>query len=406
MKILVTMPVGEVRESFLPLQVRERLESVAEVEYNTMERNFTPEELKERLRGKDIALTGWGTGLFDETVLEGNDTLRLIAHTGGSVTPVMSDEAYERGIRVISGNEMYAESVAESVIAYALASLRRIPEFIDRTRSGDWYHAGEVWEGLLDQTVGVIGFGMTSRHLFRMGKAFRLKFPCFPPDGSARRQCPPYCGIPWGSRRSTMTCRMDRNFAPLTNVMTWMDQRAAAEADELCAAIGTEELYRASGWKPDHGDRRVRTVMNFLVDTANLEDIRFCNTYFPVIGVTTNPTLIAREKVADPVAHILAIREIIGPDKQLHVQLTETGFEEMLEEAGAVVAAAGKNTFLKVPVSPVGLQVTAALSEQGIGVTETAILSVGQAVLAARAGARYAADPASIGRIQRCALQP
>lgn len=176
MKILVTMPVGEVRESFLPLQVRERLESVAEVEYNTMERNFTPEELKERLRGKDIALTGWGTGLFDETVLEGNDTLRLIAHTGGSVTPVMSDEAYERGIRVISGNEMYAESVAESVIAYALASLRRIPEFIDRTRSGDWYHAGEVWEGLLDQTVGVIGFGMTSRHLFRMGKAFRLKF--------------------------------------------------------------------------------------------------------------------------------------------------------------------------------------------------------------------------------------
>lgn len=170
------MPVGEVRESFLPLQVRERLESVAEVEYNAMERNFTPEELKERLRGKDIALTGWGTGLFDETVLEGNDTLRLIAHTGGSVTPVMSDEAYERGIRVISGNEMYAESVAESVIAYALASLRRIPEFIDRTRSGDWYHAGEMWEGLLDQTVGIIGFGMTSRHLFRMGKAFRLKF--------------------------------------------------------------------------------------------------------------------------------------------------------------------------------------------------------------------------------------
>ena len=176
MKILVTMPVGEVRESFLPLQVRERLESVAEVEYNAMERNFTPEELKERLRGKDIALTGWGTGLFDETVLEGNDTLRLIAHTGGSVTPVMSDEAYERGIRVISGNEMYAESVAESVIAYALASLRRIPEFIDRTRSGDWYHAGEMWKGLLDQTVGIIGFGMTSRHLFRMGKAFRLKF--------------------------------------------------------------------------------------------------------------------------------------------------------------------------------------------------------------------------------------
>ncbi len=176
MKILVTMPKGIIRDSFVPQSVRNRLEQIADVDYNTMERNFTPGELKDRLRGVDVALTGWGTTLFDETVLSGNDSLRLIAHTGGSVTPVMSDAAYDRGIRVISGNDLYAESVAESVIAYALAALRRIPEYLDRTRSGGWYRAGEVWEGLLDQTVGVIGFGMTSRHLFRMGKAFRLKF--------------------------------------------------------------------------------------------------------------------------------------------------------------------------------------------------------------------------------------
>lgn len=176
MKILVTMPVGVIRESFVPKQVRERLESLAEVEYNTLNRNFTPEELKVHLHGVDVALTGWGTTLFDAEVLSGADRLKLIAHTGGSVTPVMSDEAYDRGIRVISGNEMYAESVAESVIAYALTALRKIPDYLNRTENGGWYEAGEVWEGLLDQTVGVIGFGMTSRHLFRMGKAFRLKF--------------------------------------------------------------------------------------------------------------------------------------------------------------------------------------------------------------------------------------
>ena len=126
MKILVTAPQGVIRESFIPQQVRSRLESIAEVEYNTMDRNFTPEELRDRLHGVDVALTGWGTTLFDEAVLAGADRLKLIAHTGGSVTPVMSDEAYDRGIRVISGNEMYAESVAESVIAYALTALRRI----------------------------------------------------------------------------------------------------------------------------------------------------------------------------------------------------------------------------------------------------------------------------------------
>lgn len=128
MKILVTAPEGVIRESFLPSAVRERLESVAQVDYNTMTRNFTPDELRERLRGVDVALTGWGTTLFDGNVLQGADRLKLIAHTGGSVTPVMSDEAYDRGIRVISGNELYAESVAESVLAYALAALRRIPD--------------------------------------------------------------------------------------------------------------------------------------------------------------------------------------------------------------------------------------------------------------------------------------
>ena len=128
--------------------------------------------------------------------------------------------------------------------------------------------------------------------------------------------------------------------------------------------------------------------MNFLMDTANLDSIRYGVEYFPVIGVTTNPTLITREEVPDPAAHIAAIREIIGPDRQLHVQLTETEEEQMLAEAEAIVALTGKNTYLKVPVSPLGLRVTRARSEQGYGVTETAILSVGQAVLAARAGAR------------------
>ena len=154
MKLLVTAPQGVIRESFLPKQVRDRLESVAEVEYNTLSRNWTPEELRDRLHGVDVALTGWGTTLFDETVLAGADRLRLIAHTGGSVTPVMSDAAYDRGIRVISGNEMYAESVAESVIAYALTALRKIPDYLERTRK----------RGGLGRTAGSDGRNHRLRH--------------------------------------------------------------------------------------------------------------------------------------------------------------------------------------------------------------------------------------------------
>lgn len=82
MKIFVTMPDDEIRESFIPESVRKRLDSIAEVEYNTTKQQLNSAELREKLRGMDAVITGWGTGMLDKSVLEGNDTLKLIAHTG------------------------------------------------------------------------------------------------------------------------------------------------------------------------------------------------------------------------------------------------------------------------------------------------------------------------------------
>ena len=130
--------------------------------------------------------------------------------------------------------------------------------------------------------------------------------------------------------------------------------------------------------------------MKLYIDTANLDAIREGMKYYPLIGVTTNPTLLSREG-GDPVETLKAIRAIIGPDRQLHVQVTETEADKMIEEAKAIVALLGENTFIKVPVGEVGLQVTAALAALGIGVTETAIFTAGQALLAARAGASFVA---------------
>jgi len=130
--------------------------------------------------------------------------------------------------------------------------------------------------------------------------------------------------------------------------------------------------------------------MKLYIDTANLDAIREGMKYYPLIGVTTNPTLLSREG-GDPVETLKAIRAIIGPDRQLHVQVTETDADKMIEEAKAIVALLGENTFIKVPVGEVGLQVTAALAALGIGVTETAIFTAGQALLAARAGASFVA---------------
>lgn len=130
--------------------------------------------------------------------------------------------------------------------------------------------------------------------------------------------------------------------------------------------------------------------MKLILDTANREDIRYFNTYYPIVGVTTNPSILAREG-GDVLALLQEIRQIIGPEKELHVQVTETEYEKIVEEAEAIVRAFGGNTFVKIPATDVGLRATAALSAKGIGVTVTAVLSAGQAMVAANAGAAYVA---------------
>ncbi len=130
--------------------------------------------------------------------------------------------------------------------------------------------------------------------------------------------------------------------------------------------------------------------MRILLDTANLDDIKYFNTYYPIEGVTTNPTILAKEG-GNPLEQLKAIRKIIGDDKELHVQVTEKEFDKIIEEARLLVDCLGINTFVKIPVTDVGLRVTRFLSDRGIGVTVTAVLTAAQAMLASNAGASYVA---------------
>lgn len=130
--------------------------------------------------------------------------------------------------------------------------------------------------------------------------------------------------------------------------------------------------------------------MRILLDTANLNDIRYFNEYYPIEGITTNPTILSKES-GNVIDNILNIRRIIGPDKELHVQVTETSFDRIIREAEALVSTFGKNTFVKIPVTDVGLKVTKYLSERGFGVTVTAVLTAAQGMLASNAGASYVA---------------
>ena len=130
--------------------------------------------------------------------------------------------------------------------------------------------------------------------------------------------------------------------------------------------------------------------MQYLIDTGNLEEIRHCNEFYPLDGVTTNPTLVAKEK-AEFWAHLKAIRKIIGDDKALHVQTVQDTAEKMVEEARLLKKELGGKFFVKMPMTEEGLKATKMLKKEGIGVTMTTIFSASQALMAARAGACYVA---------------
>lgn len=187
MKLLITIPEGATRDEFLDKATVELLESNFEVIYNDLGRNYTAEEMYLAAEDADIVMTGWGTPSFIGGPIKNNKSIKLIAHTAGSVADLVDDEIYEQGIRVISGNKFFAESVAEGTIAYMMSALRRIPSDVWDMKNGVLWKSNEnrPTAGLLGRDIGIVGFGMISKHLIEMLKPFgtRIKiYSAYPID--------------------------------------------------------------------------------------------------------------------------------------------------------------------------------------------------------------------------------
>jgi transaldolase len=123
--------------------------------------------------------------------------------------------------------------------------------------------------------------------------------------------------------------------------------------------------------------------MKFFLDTANIEDIKKYAAWGIVDGVTTNPSLIAKEGVSLE-KRIKEIAEIV--DGPISAEVIGESAEKMLEEA-RVYAAWHPNVYVKIPMTAEGLKATKALKEEGIHTNVTLVFSAGQALLAAKAGA-------------------
>ncbi|MBC7936649.1 MAG: fructose-6-phosphate aldolase [Rhizobacter sp.] len=137
--------------------------------------------------------------------------------------------------------------------------------------------------------------------------------------------------------------------------------------------------------------------MKFFIDTANLDQIKEANDLGILDGVTTNPSLMAKEgiKGIDAVMqHYKTICELVDGD--ISAEVVSTDFATMIEE-GKKFAAIHKNIVVKVPMIKDGIKALKWFTDNGIRTNCTLVFSAGQAILAAKAGATYVSP--FIGRI-------
>ena len=130
--------------------------------------------------------------------------------------------------------------------------------------------------------------------------------------------------------------------------------------------------------------------MEYIIDSAQISAIKRCEEFYPIDGVTTNPSIISREHNSFTEL-VRDIRDIIGPDKMFHIQTTCDTAEKIIKETEALKEAVGGNFYIKIPISPEGLKATMYLSQHGVNVTMTAIFTQQQALIASKAGASYVA---------------
>ena len=128
--------------------------------------------------------------------------------------------------------------------------------------------------------------------------------------------------------------------------------------------------------------------MKLIIDDAHIDLIKKIYEYYPVDGVTTNPSILAKSG-RQPFEVLKEIRSFIGEEAELHVQVVAKDADGMVDDAHRIVKELGANTYVKVPSIPEGFKAMKALAKENINIT--AIYTPMQAYLAAKCGASYAA---------------
>ncbi|MFC3800458.1 hydroxyacid dehydrogenase [Cohnella sp. GCM10012308] len=170
----------EQREKVFKQQHIDRLRKLGDVALNDIVGDPSEDQLEALIRGADIAITSWGCGPLTARVLDAAPNLRLVLHAAGTVKLIVTQELWDRGIRVSNATAALGKGVAETALGFTIVSLKDMWRLVRETREGGWGDGASVRE-VYNVTIGVVGAGKAGSHYIKLLRQFDVDIVLYDP---------------------------------------------------------------------------------------------------------------------------------------------------------------------------------------------------------------------------------
>ena len=184
-KIAVLPPLKTQRRVFTQSHIAQ-LTAIGEVTLYPDE-VVTLESTKKNIQNADVAITGWGCLPLNRELLDQAPNLRAVFHSAGSVKPVVTDELWERGIRVSSANDPLGRGVAETALGLTITSLKDMWHLSRKMESSGWSETRVDVRELYGINIGVIGAGKAGQYYIKLLQNFEVNVLLYDPFVTAEK---------------------------------------------------------------------------------------------------------------------------------------------------------------------------------------------------------------------------
>ncbi len=159
----------------------DQLRKFGELVINGSQKGPSAQEAAILIKDADIAVTSWDCPLLTNDIIGEAPGLKLVVHAAGSVKGIVTEELWDRGIRVVSAAAALGRGVAETAVGLTIASLKNIFNLNRLTSMGGWNNQNYTVRDIYDLKIGVIGAGHAGRHYIKLMKNFEVDILLYDP---------------------------------------------------------------------------------------------------------------------------------------------------------------------------------------------------------------------------------